>query len=275
VLNTRFEAVSGKIYRIDQDIVVPGQKTIDGKLVPGSIKSTVYANDPGESYNSEATDFTIPGFKGSDRYAGFSAKSDGPITGGLVGKEQSVDATTLESTTAELKVELEKALIQSVGSQIPKDFVLLDGGSSVSYRILPTVAEGANAKITIEGTLSAKVFKRADLESVFSTESRVSILSYDGLRITVDQSAPVDTSTGDSISFRAEGDVKAVASVDTSKLLENVKGKPRKNILAILASYPEIESAKIAISPPWIMKVPENTEDIKIINSSTELTKSE
>jgi hypothetical protein len=48
--NTRFEAKNGKIYRINSSVVVPGYKKVDGKIIPGSVEATVYADQAGENY---------------------------------------------------------------------------------------------------------------------------------------------------------------------------------------------------------------------------------
>jgi len=56
IATTRFETPDGKIYRIKDAVTVPGA---------GSVEATVYADQPGEEYNIDLTDFTIPGFKGN------------------------------------------------------------------------------------------------------------------------------------------------------------------------------------------------------------------
>jgi hypothetical protein len=63
IKNTRFESAAGKIYRVNQSVVVPGKNG----TTPGSIEVTVYADEVGSSYNAAPTDFTIPGFKGTER----------------------------------------------------------------------------------------------------------------------------------------------------------------------------------------------------------------
>ncbi len=275
VKNTRFESQAGKIYRIMEDVKVPGQSEVDGKTVPGSIEVTVFADQAGEAYNTSATDFTIPGFKGTPRYDKFYAKGVGAISGGFVGKEQSVESSLLASTELELKKGLETSLLKSAESKIPKDFLLLPGASTFTYKSLPIAPEDNKAKVSIEGTLVAYVFRKADLESVIAQASSASstvpfkkmrIVSYENLSVVAE---PQSTS---SISVIANGNVNAAAVIDEAKLIEEIKGKPRKNILAILASYPEISTAEVKITPPWIMSVPKNTEDITIIDTSLTLT---
>ena len=64
IANTRFRSSEGFIYRIDEAITVPGRhENEDGEMVPGSIEVTVYADEAGEAYNTDLTDFDIPGFE--------------------------------------------------------------------------------------------------------------------------------------------------------------------------------------------------------------------
>jgi hypothetical protein len=79
ISNTRLEAPDGKIYRLISSVDLPAG---------GSVTTSIQAESPGESYNrSGATTFTLPGFKGDPRYDKFSAKSQGAIAGGFVGRQ--------------------------------------------------------------------------------------------------------------------------------------------------------------------------------------------
>jgi len=78
IRNTRFESPNGKIFRIPQSVTIPA-KTGN---VPGSITSTVFADTTGPEYNIPPTNFTVPGFKGTDRYNLFYGRSYQPMSGG-------------------------------------------------------------------------------------------------------------------------------------------------------------------------------------------------
>ena len=69
--NTRFETPSGLIFRIHAPITVP-PATSSG---PGSVTATVYADQPGASYNVAATSFTVPGLQNTPEYTEVTAKS--------------------------------------------------------------------------------------------------------------------------------------------------------------------------------------------------------
>ncbi len=80
VAQTRFETKDGKIFRIQNPVIVPGVKMSGTKLTPSSIKVNVVSDAAGEEYLIGPSYFTIPGFQGSPKYAGFYAESTEPMT---------------------------------------------------------------------------------------------------------------------------------------------------------------------------------------------------
>ena len=62
VRRTRFETPDGKIYRISEQIIVPGAEIKDEKIAPSSVEAEIFADQPGEEYNIGLTGFIIPGF---------------------------------------------------------------------------------------------------------------------------------------------------------------------------------------------------------------------
>ena len=82
VASTRFLSSNGKIFRTTKDVYIPGANIIDDEIIPSSIDVEVVANYLGAEYNIGQSDFTIPGFKGTVKYAGFYGKSDTAMSGG-------------------------------------------------------------------------------------------------------------------------------------------------------------------------------------------------
>jgi hypothetical protein len=116
IKSTRFESSNGKIYRINQSVEIPGKKGD----TPGSLAVVVYADTYGADYNSDPTDFTIPGFKGTTRYKGFFARSDGPITGGASGNISIPSLSDINAAKDELAIELAQEMKETL-SKIKKD----------------------------------------------------------------------------------------------------------------------------------------------------------
>jgi len=80
IKNTRFESPEGLIFRINESVEIPGMtKSTDGEIVPGVISAEVFADGTGEQYNIDASQFTIPGLKGTDQYEDMYAESTANI----------------------------------------------------------------------------------------------------------------------------------------------------------------------------------------------------
>jgi len=110
VRRTRFEAPGGKIYRIKDNITVPGADPRGNQLEPGSIEADVVADAPGETFNIGLTDFTIPGFKGTARFEKFYARSKTPMTGGFSGTSPVISEEEISALESSIKGDFKIAL---------------------------------------------------------------------------------------------------------------------------------------------------------------------
>ncbi len=61
IATTRLTSQSGLIFRIDENIVVPSVKSVNGEDVPGEIKVSMTADKIGLEYKIEPDKFSIPG----------------------------------------------------------------------------------------------------------------------------------------------------------------------------------------------------------------------
>ena len=60
IKTTRFESkLTGLVFRLQETITVPGAVKQGDKLIPGSIKTEVVADEIGEKYNIVSDDFVI------------------------------------------------------------------------------------------------------------------------------------------------------------------------------------------------------------------------
>ena len=79
-------------------------------VTPGSVTVTVYADEAGPDYNSDPTDFTVPGLKGMPQFDDVYARSKGPITGGASGTLKTVSDQDMKAAGDELRIALETKL---------------------------------------------------------------------------------------------------------------------------------------------------------------------
>ena len=88
VATTRFLTPDGKIFRITQNVTVPGEtKTANGTLAPSSITAPIVADQAGPDYNvGPVAKLSIPGFDSNSALeAGFYGVITASTTGGFIG----------------------------------------------------------------------------------------------------------------------------------------------------------------------------------------------
>jgi len=275
IKNTRFETPDGKTYRIKESVTVPGTTVENGEIVPGSLEVTVYADEPGESYNVGLTDFTVPGFKGSPQYQNFYARSKTEMTGGFSGVLKYPSEEDIKNARTELQETLEKELIAEANVQKPENFILYEDGIFLSYEGEDQIEEtsGNTVRITERATLNGVIFDRNELAKFIA---RQVLGSYDGSPVTIpdmdqlsfrivdkEYASPFD----ESLSFVLSGTGKIIWTIDEDALKKELGGKPKKGFQEVLAAFPHIERAEASIKPFWKRKFPEDPDKIKIENT--------
>lgn len=271
VKNTRFETSDGLIYRIQKSVIVPGLKKSGGKTIPGSVTVTVYADAPGEKYNIGLVDFTIPGFKGSDKYNKFYARSKTAMTGGYSGTMKIVNDSELEKMRGEIYSDLESELKEKIYSQVPDNYVLFSDGIFMSFENQPNVDEGDSVKVVEKGILNAVIFNREELGGFVARnvvsglgEDRVDILNIEDLEFSIENKENIEPWNDTSLKFSLSGNAQFVWLFDEEKMKNDFIGQPKRNVNSILSNYVGIQEAEVAISPFWKMKFPNDVDKIKI-----------
>ncbi len=272
ITGTRFESTAGNIYRINKEVVVPGQTTISGQIVPGQVEVTVYADNPGENYNSPLTDFSIPGFKDSPRYEKFYARSKTPMTGGYVGSIPKVADDDKRSSRAELEQILREQALGQLVTQIPDTFIWSADSLSVDFSEQLQVNEGEDNSVTL--TVSALprviIFDRNQFtvhlingEIPDFQDLKYFISNLSDLDITINNKEQV-TESSESITLTVSGQAYIQAEVDTIALSQLLAGNSKRQGESISQQFPAIYSAKAIFWPPWLRYFPSQSEDIEI-----------
>jgi len=278
IVNTRFEAPDGKIYRIHDSVVVPGTtKDSSGAVVPGTATVSAFADSPGDGYNKGATQLTIPGFKGDPRYDKFYAKTP-EFTGGFVGEEVAVAPGDLQKAQDLLKQSLGDALRSGAQTQIPKEFMVIPGTLAINYgAISQTPADGGKATISQTASATANIVRMTDLASAVA---RQTVQGYNGepigfvdntqISIAVDTSSTTPTGP---MQLRLSGSPTLIWQFDSPALQKALVGKSKGDFEKIVQSFaPAIQCTtdtpcKASVRPFWSSSFPSNPDKITI-NSS-------
>lgn len=275
IKNTRFQTPAGLIFRIHDSVSIPGGSVSS----PGSKEVMAYADAGGDSYNIDATTFTIPGLKGSKSFDLVTAKASGPMTGGFSGTRASVTQATRDAQNVKNKEALQKSLADGLTEKIPEGYVLIAGGTFTSFEGVPDTA-GKDNTVTVsqKGTIQAVVFPQgalakaiAHIISISNTDLPVSLSDTKALTLSSTNNLPPNT--GEPYTFSLSGSASIVWDVDTARVAGAVAGKTRESARLIIDGFPEVGSANLVVRPFWKSTFPEDPAKIKVEIVTTEIAK--
>ena len=267
---TRFEDSKGRIYKLAKGggLSVPGFTIVDGEKVPGSIEAIIYADLPGVEYNQAPTDFVIPGFRGGPKFDGFYARSLEPLEGGFSGERPNIDEESMKSSLEEAKNELLAQLDERVSYQIPNGYIILPDGVSYEwlepeYRLL----ESGSVEVTQTANISLILVKETELISGLLDSTMLS--ADDKARTTVVNLGELDfvsevNDISSEVSITVSGDARVRWVLPEDSFVMALVGMPKKGVPIIMSRFPELQSAQVKISPPWILRLPKKSEKIEV-----------
>lgn len=268
IANTRFAAPSGLIFRIRSAVTVPAGTPAK----PGSVRATVYGDQPGASYNIGPTSFTIPGFAGTPQFAQIYARSSAGMVGGASGSVPIIDAATAATAKSALKVALDSDLAESIKSQVPEGYILLPGASVNSYtEIAPTPSSSTGvADVKLQGETIAVVFPNAALARTLAQS--VPGLKYGGEDITITDEGDIVLTTAsipdpdeNNFTFTVSGTAQLAYTVSSERIAASVAGKTKSAAEVAMTNLTEVESALIILRPFWRQTFPNDPASITVI----------
>lgn len=269
IKNTRFESPEGKIYRINQSVVVPG-KTADK---PGSVEVVIYADSFGAEYNSAPTDFTIPGFKGTPQYTGFYARSNGPITGGASGSASLASISDINAAKDELALELARDLKNILTKEKRGGYVGLYSAIDVVYEDNEEAllrGETSTYQVTATGYLMF-----AEGSELARSVAQSAVREYKDEPVRLDHTDKIVFTKKDAdrvpekqtLDILTEGSPRVVFLTDANSLKALMAGKKRTEFVELMKGIPSVESAEISFSPLWLSTFPIETSKINVVES--------
>ncbi len=272
VKNTRFETPEGLIFRIKDSVNVPGQTKKDGQTVPGSAEVEVYADTPGEKYNTGLTDFTIPGFKGDPRYQAFYGRSKTPMTGGFVGVKKKISADVRKGALGEIETGLRDMLATEVKTQIPENFVFFEEVLFYEFEeVSQTEVKNDSVKINLKGTVRAAIFDRDALEEFLADQTtpalnneKVEVIGLENLTVITKNKDKIDIKTHPIFEVGIAGQAVVAALFPEDVIQNELVGGSKKSLQSVLSKYTSIQEAEAVLRPFWKRSFPTDVKKIKI-----------
>lgn len=283
IKNTRFESTAGKIYRINESITVPKAVTKSGKTTLGSIEVTIYADEAGAEYNSNPTDFTVPGLKSTPQAKLVYARSKGVIAGGASGTTKSVSDQDLKKAGDDLRVSLETKLRSKAHGDLAPSQIAYDQGIVVDLKdpVLSTEKATSDDKavVTETGTLYMVVFDRELLTKAIAKAvvptyggEEVALNNIESLTFGVEDLKSDTLWTDTKLDFSLKGTPQLKWLIDQDAIRKDLLGLPKADFNSKMAAYPTVERAKASLRPFWKQSFPTDPKaiSIKIVEQITD-----
>lgn len=282
VATTRFLSKDGKLFRLSQNIVVPGMIKSGTETNPGAIEAEVVADEAGESFNINPTDFTIPGFKdsGNEKYTKFYGKSFKAMTGGgdSLGKITSVSEQDIALAKTKATQELNIKILEKLKAEAGTGSVVLDEAvnfNDLTYTVSnPTEETAGKFMLNLKGKGSALIFSEKDFKEVIikgfaEKNNGKKQISEESIVLEFGK-ADVDFINGKML-VRVHGVGKLNADLNLNIIKKEILGKNEDDLKEYLSRYGEITGVEVKYWPSMIFssKIPayEGRVEISLDNS--------
>jgi len=268
IKNTRFETSDGKVYRIQEAISIPG-KTSAG---PGTLEVTVVADQAGDSYNIDKSDFTIPGLKGDPRFSSVYARSKTDISGGFVGTTKIIAESDRAKVRDAAQATLSTMLKDKAKKELPAEYLTYEDAAFISFsEEVGQKGSATEAELIEKGSLSLIVFKKSEFAHAVAQQGlidfdggNVYIASPDTLDFKLLSKDSINPSTTQNITFSLRGPATIVWQFDSNELAQALVSKSSKDYTAVLRNFPAITRADATFSPAWIKTFPSDSSKVYI-----------
>ncbi len=274
VANTRLQDQSGKVFRLQSAVTVPGASVNEGKILAKSITAEVIADAAGEASNIGPSEFRIPGFRGSAKYEGFYAKSEAPFSGGFSGAAKVVAATDVARASEELTREAIQALERELSQRVPADpdFLSPPGGRELAIAELTAPPAGERRdRFTVSVTSRGRMFavRRSHLgESLAAlilgpdADGRAAHIAPNQPNLDV-RAARLGPAAGEA-HLIISGELAYWHEADGSALAAILAASTPRKAEAYLRGRDEIESFRIKRFPSWLWFIPDRPGGLNI-----------
>jgi len=271
VANTRFANSDGLIYRITQSVVVPGKTTKGTVTTPGSVTASVTADQVGDKYNIDLSDFTIPGFKGEPQYDGFFARSKTQMIGGFSGTRPVISSATRATAESSIRASLAKDIVAVASSSVPDGFILYPNAYRIDYISLPDTISGNKITVNEQATLTGFVLKEDDISLALASsvvknyaDEPISVTNLSDLNFSA---GTIPLSASSTMAFNLSGTAKFVWTIDAKTFSSQLANKPKSDFAVVLQGYPHVSKASVSFFPFWLGSFPK-AESIEVATST-------
>lgn len=270
---TRFETPDGLIFMLGKGdgITIPSATG----STPGQVQVTVYAQEAGDVYNIEPTEFVIPGWREikSPKFETQYARSEHAMTGGFVGTESSLDPVDQEQYEKLLQDQLMERLMTSARAELPDGFVAFASGIETTFETSFEKVNETQIALTETGTMTVVLFDEYELSAFIAQQADIDT-SHDTVVIDWNNFDIQFQSTSsllekDTLEFlvttkNSEQKNNLESLVDGEVLQKDLIDVTKKQFNTAIQLHPEIIHATLSLKPFWKRRLPHSVDDIRI-----------
>lgn len=268
VATTRFETPDGKIYRLDNRVVVPGAEIKDGKIVPRSIEAAVTADKAGEEYNVGPVEkLTIPGFKGTARYQGFYGALPEGASGGFVGEKAIPTDADIAAAKDKMTAILRSSLESNLLSGRPAEFKIPLGASEMEVSkmsVNKTTDDKGNFGIIGVAEFRAIGFREADLNTILLDVASQEHPEMDFRSLEVDYANVRPAYDKGELRFLATARGELAPTFSAEEFKAQVAGENLNSVRSRILKLPRLTDAKVSVWPVWLRRLPDDPAKITL-----------
>jgi hypothetical protein len=270
VATTRFLTPDGQIFRITQDVTVPGEtKAADGTLTPSSITAPIVADQAGPDYNvGPVAKLSVPGFANDPgRAAGFYGAITASTTGGFIGQRAVPTAADIAAAKASTTATLAAALQDGFSGTYPNNFAIPDGAATTTVTTLTVnTSTDANGNFTVFGaaTLQAIGFDQTALENYLLGLAQAQEASSTFKTINLSYSDVAANFTTGQISFALNAQAQLEPAFSPAQFATSVEGQGIASARSTISALPQLADGEISMWPSWLQSIPSDPAKIHI-----------
>ena len=274
VATTRFMTPDGKIFRLVNNVTIPGAQVANGTTTPSSITASIIADQGGPAYNlGPVAKLTIPGFQKSPaKYAGFYGAITGQTTGGFVGVKQVPTTADIAGAKASTTAKLQQVLQEDLATIYPGNFKILDGATDVQItKLTASTSTDANGKFNVfgEATLLAIGFDKSALENYLLGLAQSHVANGGTVMAFKDFAEPnysnVQTSfSKGQVDFSLSAQEMLEPAFSAGDFASSVAGKSISDARNAIQALPQLSNGTISVWPIWLWSMPSDPKKIQV-----------
>jgi len=272
VATTRLLSGEGKLFRLVKGVTVPGMVNSE----PGKVEAEVVADQAGEGYNIEPSEFKIPGFEGGPKYEKFYAKSTENMTGGGNSSESEgitiIAQADIDDAKKDSELKIKEKLMNDAKEEAGAGSIILDDAVEFSVSESATASKvneaSSNFDYKAKGKIKTVVFSESDLKKIIEevyneADSEKNISDYSAIKVNYGVSS-VNFDSG-AINIKLQAEIPVESKIDWDEFKVKILGKNGDQIKEILKGYPQIDKVNIDFWPKFMsQKIPQYEKRVEI-----------